>query len=103
MLGLRFTVKASDVPWAVVAVLLLVLLLSVAMVFDKPTISEREHPATPLLSSDTTPSTPTSGSSVAAGPVHRPSFLVGPSAPLRKPDSTVRASLMERYSQSPLT
>src|SRR6266853_4100382 len=113
MLGLRFTLKSSDAPLAARRaidsstcfsfVLLLVLLLSVAMVFDKPTVSEREHPATPLLSSDTTPSTPASSFSVDAGPVHRPSFLVGPSAPLRKPDSTVLASLMERYSQSPLT
>jgi hypothetical protein len=79
---------------------LLVLLFSVAAVLGRPRVQAREDSATPLSSADTTPA---SGLFVAAAwPVHRPSFLVGPSVPLRKRGSTVRTSLAEDYGQSSL-
>ncbi len=79
---------------------LLFLFLSAAMVLVSPNIHKKENSATPPPFSDPTPAK--DFSVPAARFDYHLSFLGGPSVPLKKHTSTVRASLAQRYGQTSL-
>jgi len=87
---------------AICFAVLLVLLFSVAVVLDGPTVQEKEDSSEILPFFDTAPANEDEDLMAAASPLGRPSFPVGQSIPFRKFSSTVRPPLLEGYGHSSL-